>query len=803
MTGRSSKSALRHREGHVVPEPIRDAAVAARPAAHGRLVARLLIALTTLAILLPVPLRANGSAGQERAFLTLEVNTVNAAEAFAVVRGTEVWIEVDALRRGGLTTIGGEQEEVDGRTLVRLTSLAPQVAWTLDESALVVRLTVDPSLLATREIVLASSRPVGIQYRRDTSGFVNYALGWASGDQRTASIEGGLTLGRALFTTYLAADNFRGTLRGPTSITIDSRKDMRRWVLGDTFAATGTLGGALPLAGVAVSRDFDLDPYFVRYPMVGLAGTANTPAVLDIYVNGRLVRSEQVAPGSFTLANLPVPTGAASARVVIRDAFGREQEIGGAYYVTTALLARGLHQYQYAAGAERIDGAYENWRYGGPAVLANHRVGLTDDLTVGGRAEVIAGIVSGGPQMVARLGRFGEMELGAGVSTRDGSVGHAWSAAYLYVSPGFTIGGAVRQASARYATAAHRLQYTEPLALDAGLTVTSRVGSRASVSGTWQHQAFHGARESFDNASVTTRVRLHGSLEAFLTGSRTRMGDTVSPGVFAGLSQVVGRRGTVGAGIEHQDGRTTASVEAQRSLPLGEGYGYRVRANAGGQDVVDGNLQYQSRYARVDVRQTQFGSAAGSSVSVAGALVGIGGRLHVTRPVDQSFALVRVPGVERVRAYVSNQEIGRTNARGDLLVPNLLPYYGNSLRIADEDVPLTMTIRAKELTLAPPFRGGAVALFPVVREQRVTGFLRVIRKGVLTIPAYGRVVVQDGTSTIESPIGRDGAFYLEQLPMGPVAARVEFDGEACEVLLEVPASDAPVTPLGTLTCEAR
>ena len=66
----------------------------------------------------------------------------------------------------------------------------------------------------------------------------------------------------------------------------------------------------------------------------------------------------------------------------------------------------------------------------------------------------------------------------------------------------------------------------------------------------------------------------------------------------------------------------------------------------------------------------------------------IGGGLHATRPVQESFALVRVPGMKGVRAYLSHQEVGRTNRNGDVLVPNLLPYYGNRLDIADEDVPL-------------------------------------------------------------------------------------------------------------------
>ena len=79
---------------------------------------------------------------------------------------------------------------------------------------------------------------------------------------------------------------------------------------------------------------------------MGLSGSLTAPATLDIYVNDRLIKSQQLPPGTFTLNDLPIPAGAGAARVVVRDAFGRQQEIGGSYYVTTSLLQQGLQQYQ-------------------------------------------------------------------------------------------------------------------------------------------------------------------------------------------------------------------------------------------------------------------------------------------------------------------------------------------------------------------------------------------------------------------------------------------------------------------------
>ena len=62
------------------------------------------------------------------------------------------------------------------------------------------------------------------------------------------------------------------------------------------------------------SRDFSLDPYFIRYPTTGLSGVVTTPSRVDVYVNNQLVRTLQVQPGAYELANLALPTGASDTR---------------------------------------------------------------------------------------------------------------------------------------------------------------------------------------------------------------------------------------------------------------------------------------------------------------------------------------------------------------------------------------------------------------------------------------------------------------------------------------------------------
>ena len=103
-------------------------------------------------------------------------------------------------------------------------------------------------------------------------------------------------------------------------------------------------------------------------------------------------------------------------------------------------------------------------------------------------------------------------------------------------------------------------------------------------------------------------------------------------------------------------------------------------------------------------------------------------------------------------------------------MPNLLAYYGNQISIADADVPADRTLSYKQLLLATPYRGGAIAEFPATREWRVAGSLTLpgdpegLRgQRALDARAHGRDTPR---GPIDSWLGADGEFYLEGLAPG-------------------------------------
>ncbi|HEX7086521.1 MAG TPA: fimbria/pilus outer membrane usher protein [Vicinamibacterales bacterium] len=736
------------------------------------------------------------------AVLALTVNAAPAGDVYVLLDGDEVWADVEALEHAGLVRIGGERLSRGTRVFVRLSSIEPRPGIVLDPIELTLTVTADPSLFRGTRLALDRQRPAGIVYSRATSAFLNYGLSWGTGASRSVSLESGATLGPALVTSTLFLAEGRPAARGLTSLTLDDRDRLRRWVLGDAVAATGLLGGGVQLAGVSVSRDFSIDPYFIRFPTATLTGMATSPSRLEVYVNNQLVRTLQVQPGPYELSDVALPTGASDTRVVVRDAFGGVQELGTSSYVTATVLARGLHQYHYAAGFERLRPHTDLFAYGDPVATAVHRTGITDTITAGGRVEAERGFISAGPILATKLWRAGAVEVALAASRDAGTAGAAASLAYEYSGRRGAVSLAWRGATEEYATLSTRRGASRPRS-DLLASVHLRTSARSTLGVSWERHAWHGGQPRSARAGVTGSVSLSSGLSLFASVHRAREAHRWSTSAYAGLSIGLGPRAASSVAWEQTGQGRRLVADLQRALPTGPGIGYRVQASAlqQGADALGGELHAQTRWVQASVHQAATGG--GSYAQVSGAVVAIGGRVLPSRPVRDGFALVRLPGIGNVRAYVSHQEAGRTDRHGDLLLPDLLAYYGNVISIADEDVPPDRTLATDRLLLAPPHRGGAIVEFAAAREWRATGRITidgdpVALAGQRALDA--RLRIEGQGSTVETLLGLDGVFYVEGLKPGTYQASLTHGGGTCTATLVIPASDAPVIKAGTTVC---
>jgi outer membrane usher protein len=759
--------------------------------------ARLFTALFAVLVLLsPGVARAQS----QRAVLEIVVNQVSAGESLVVLRGSDALVSVQTLTDAGLQRFDGEREPVGAQEFVSLRSLAPTVSFSVNERDLRLHITADPSLLGEQVRDLYFGAPKDLVFRSNTSGFVNYAVNYTSNQQADVFTESALSMRGALLYNTVSANNL-GTTRGLTSLSVDQRGAMRRWTVGDSLGFSGPLGGDSWIAGVTVAKEFAINPYFVRYPMLSVSTPIAVPSVMEVQVNGQIVSREQVTPGRLDIRNLPMTLGRNDAQVIIRDAFGVERELSSNYYLTTSALAQGVQDYQYSVGFRRVGVGEKSWDYRTPVALARHRVGITDSVTAGGRVEVQPGrLYSGGPSLNLRL-PVGEVEAAASVSSKRGAFGSAGLVGFSFTSRPISAGGSLLVASRDYATLTPNPAGEDPKT-EASVFASANIGGPVSVTAQHSLRRLH---QGITRERTGVLSTIHVARHVELTASVTRIRDERGHGreAYAGVTILFGKStASVGRLQDGRGGRMT--VDAQRSLPVGEGYGYQMHAESGDNSMGYGVARYQTKYGRYELRQEQVAGEANTTLSAAGSIVGIGGGMYASRPVQDSFALVRVPGVEGVRAFASHQEVGKTGKKGDLLVPDLQAYYGNILGVADGDIPLQYSVPDVGKTIALPYRGGAVAEFGVQRIQRVVGVIAVAEEGGDRVPVYGDITVTAKGRDVSSPIGSSGRFYFEDLPAGTHSAVIrDSAGKECSLIITVPLSEGTIVNLGSVRCEAR
>jgi outer membrane usher protein len=735
------------------------------------------------------------------AILTLRLNGEPKGDVYVYLDGGDVLARTEDLRAAGLGALLGPIRLLEGLEYVALSSM-PEVATAFDEKEMTLHLEVDPEHLPLTRIQLGvSEAPEDMVIGNDTSMFLNYAAHWNAlegKDGYDGYVEAGASRGAwLLYSSAMMTAETRS--RGLTNLTYDDRDSLRRLVLGDAVAAGDNLGGSALVGGIQLARSFELDPYRVFRPTLGQTGVVRTPSTAEIYVNGVLVRRAALPPGPFSASDLPATTGAGQTRVVVRDALGREQTYESSYYLPANLLAPGLSEYSYTLGLVRQDVGRESWRYEQLALMAQHRLGLSSWCSGGLRFEGGRDLASGGPAVAIGL-PFGELTASAAASyQRERGGGAAASLGFGYSGRWASLGLLARALTARYATVSLGAE-DERAALELGASIGVPVSRRVSLTAQLKHLDERDHGES-DRISLTSSISLSRSWQMALSSSAAReRGGQLELAAFAGLTMLIDQRTTASASQRVARTSGESVVELQRTSPVTTGYGYRLRGQLAQEGDPRGSATatLQGEHGRVEASADWEEGRASGQLGVAGGAVLIGGRAFITRPVQRGFALIRVPGFAGVRGYLDNNLVGKTDARGDLVVPNLIPYYANRIAIDDTDLPMDTTAEVTEQLIASRNRSGVVVRFAAQQLSAVRGSIVFDEAGHTA--AYGELHLTTAGGEQISPVGSGGEFELTNLPPGRHRAQLEYAGGSCTIALDVANPGRPIQDLGAVAC---
>jgi outer membrane usher protein len=418
---------------------------------------------------------------------------------------------------------------------------------------------------------------------------------------------------------------------------------------------------------------------------------------------------------------------------------------------------------------------------------------------MGGRLESQRNLISGGPSAVW-VTRFGQFAGGAAISHADSASGHAYSGSYAYSSPLFGFSIYSRRASDNYANLSLLPSADRPLkqlTATAGFNILKTLAS-IEVSRLDFRDSARASR-----VAITLSKALRGGVNVAGTLGRQHVLGRDVKEAYLSLTYTISHNTLASSSFSSFDQQRTEELHVQRALPTGPGWGYEADGRRTlGTSIGTGTVDYRSTIAQMELAGASGAGTSGITGQLSGGILEVGNSVHFSLPIQQGFAIVHV-GVPNVRVYGSNLLLGRTNAAGDLVVPNLIGYYANDIRIDDTDIPIDYKIEQTERTISLPVGAGAIIDFGVKRVHGVTGNVKLESQGTTTIPAYGTARVRFGTTEFTSPIGEGGEFYFDQVAVGSNVMDVDYGPRHCTISFTVRGTNEPVENVGTIICRAR
>lgn len=768
-----------------------------RPLAHA-LAGALAVAL------LPAGVMAQTGSEDEGELLLLDLCLDRQCSGVAVVllRDGVAWVDREALLAAGVDLAGTPEETFDGRRYVRADAINHGAEASIDRAALRLDILRRPESLPPQRASFRRERP-RVAVAPGLTAFLNYAATASTdSDAHGAFLDGAVARGTLSLRSSAFWSRAEGWGRGLTRLDLDQPDRLRRWSLGDqAVLSPDPLGGGALLGGVGVQRAFDLDPFLLTFPQPFLSGVLETPGTVEVFANGALVGRRTLGAGPFSLEDLGVSQGRNDLRLVFRDPFGGSRELSSAaYYGSTALLAAGLDEYAVRVGLPRRGLVGDEYSEE-PVLAAFWRRGLGDWLTLGARVEGNGDFRNGGASAALRL-PLGEVTAAYAASRTDQASAAAQALGYRY-------------ATRRYAMSAGGRRFGEGYrALGDGQALFPRPERELYASFAWTPPGRLALQLNWTDARYRTLLadrsrlgldaswRLHPRAQLLLGAARERVGGVDDHSLRAGLVVSLERH-TASLGASHDGSGSGYNLGLNRGRRGETGIAYDLNlARAQDRSLGFGRAEYQGGRGRYSIDAQDIDGRRSAALTVAGGLVAIGGGVHATRPVEGGFALVRLPGLEGIEVLRENRPVGRTDARGEVLVTDLLPYYPVRIEFETGDVPVTWRTGDPVREIATARNAGALVRFDASPLRALSGSLSLRAEDGSQRPAAGGLLeLRCPGGTVQVPVSGSGRFYVEDAPAGSCEVLWSQGERAARCALEVPSGpDAGIGRLPPLAC---
>jgi outer membrane usher protein len=517
---------------------------------------------------------------------------------------------------------------------------------------------------------------------------------------------------------------------------------------------------------------------------------------VELFINGIREYSSQVPAGPFQLNTLPRINSAGTAQVVLTDALGRATTLAFPIYDTGRLLAPGLTDWSVDLGVVRRDYGLRSFRYGNkPVLTGTWRRGLSNRFTLEAHGEASRGLTLAGMGGVWQMGGAGLVSGALARSTHDAGHGTQASLGWSWMQGRFSAGLSGTRTQGDYRDVATQYAAAPPRG-SARATMGYSAAGLGSVSLSYLY--LRPAGQEASRFVSLNWIRSLGQTASLSAGLNQNLDRSRERSLYVSLNWSLDGHMSLGSSVQRDAHSTTATVSAQQSTPAEGGWGWRTVARAGGSSAGgQAEASYLGRYGRAQAGLSDFGHGSRYGYAGAsGALVLMGGHGFAARRIDDAFAVVNTDGMAGVPVKLENRLVGRTDARGVLLVVPVNAYQNNKLAIDPMQLPADVRLDRTEVLFTPSDRAGALVRFGItpVRAASVT----LVDGAGQPLPLGSRVRV-NGQAGDGVPVGYDGLVYLDTLSDDNVLS-VQTPQTTCTARFAWRRPASGVAQVGPLAC---
>lgn len=761
--------------------------------------------------------------GNEIVF-SIILNGEKKGDVFAFIDGNKIFLPIDDLLSFGLKEIAGNKIKIKDKEYILLNSWK-EVEFKLNEERAELEIIVPPQYLPEAMISLYPPKRENVIIPEQNSAFLNYRLDYTSIENSNDFYLNhalGIRLNDWSFITegFYNEDSNKYTRLNSYAV-YDNRKSLNRLVVGDFITPSGPLTSGNPMIGISYYKNFNIDPSYIYKPTFDINTFATFRSELEIYLDNTLIKKDIIPPGGVNLSDLYYYGGRKDIQIVIKDPYGRLETYRYPFYFTDVMLKQGVREFNYSVGFLRKNYSIDSNNYTNLGFLGFERYGYNKFLNIGGRFEGVpaSNFYNLSCEAIFLLNKYGILSLLPSISKKDSLYGFAMISSYNYQFKNFTFRASGGASSDDYYNSYQIVNDQIKKSFSAGISYFVEQIGNFSID--FSHNKYQSSEKNILNLGYSKSIKGNASIYANLSRKYENINSTE---FFLGLSIYPKKDYTLSARYENTEGRTAEVLQLSKASPIGEGYGYRINLERektnNTYNSINPYLQYRTKYGvselDVSLKDSSEKTLEMYRLSYAGAVAYVSDTIGFTRPINDSFALIKTSDLENVKININGQYTGKTNKKGYLFVPDLNSYYDNILSLNDKDIPFEYDILNKEFAVSPWYKSGFCLEFPVYRVYRYTGkLIGIIDEEKMPLEYYDITIqkpketkkgksgcisfsTEDKENVIKIPTGKKGEFYIENIPPGKYKSSVFYKDKTIEFEILLPDKEGFIIDVGNI-----